>query len=252
MRRSTPMSALTATLSALAAEQDAVSVLASLVGASSEALAADTGIVVSEDLHAAQPERFELLAASSHTVGSLELYQLQVGSGPCLDAIAADEDTSVVGDVAMGTRWPRLRPALARSGYHAVHALPMRWRGRPFGALNLFLGTAHPLTAEERTTARGFADIAAIAIVHAEDSPDLDAISRAVRATAEHRALVERAKGAVRYLMDLDEGEAFALLHRQSRATGAPITAVALEVVDAAAAGRRPGWLPARALPGQE
>ncbi|WP_454051204.1 ANTAR domain-containing protein [Cellulomonas sp. Marseille-Q8402] len=243
MSRSTPMSALATTLSALAAEQDALSVLTTLVGACASALTADVGIVVSEDLHATEPERFDLLAASSHTAGSLELYQLQVGSGPCLDSVAMDADVSVVGDAAMGARWPRLQPALLRSGYHAAHALPMRWRGRPFGALNLFLSTPHPLTGEERTTARGFADIAAVTIVHADDSPDLDAIARAISATASHRALVEQAKGAVRYLMDLDEGEAFALLQRRAHLTATPITAVAGEVVTAAAAGERLDWL---------
>lgn len=243
MSRSSPLSALTRTLSALAAEQDAVSVLSALVESCGDVLAADVGIVVSEDLHATRPERFDLLAASSHTAASLELYQLQVGHGPCLDAVAADEDVSVVGDRAMGARWPRLEPALLRSGYHAAHALPMRWRGRPFGALNLFLSTPHPLTADERTTARAFADVAAITIVHAGASPDLDAVARAVAATGAHRALVAQATGAARFLLDAQEDEAFSALQRHAYRSGVPLTDVAREVLDTVAAGGRPAWL---------
>ncbi len=241
MSRPGALAALASGLAALADERDAVSTLTELVAACAEAFDGDVGLVVAEDVRVPHPDRLDLLAASSHTAGSLELYQLQVGTGPCIDALAQDADVSVVGETALRARWPALGGPLVRSGYRAAHALPLRWAGRPFGALGLFLPTAHPLTADERTTARGFADIAAVAVVHAADRPDLDAL--AIRSTAEDRALVDRAKGAVRYLMDLDEGDAFALLARRAHRESAPITAVAREVLDAAAHGRQPTWL---------
>ncbi|WP_431835825.1 GAF and ANTAR domain-containing protein [Cellulomonas sp. Y8] len=243
MTTSTSMAALTSGLAALADQQDAVSALSTAVAAAADALHADVGVVVAEDAASSPRGRLDLLAASSHAAAALETYQLQVGSGPCLDAVRGDRDVSVVGETMLRTRWPALGSALTRAGYRAAHAFPMRWRGRPFGALNLFLSRAHPLTADERATARAFADIAAVAIVHADDRPDLEALARAVRATAAHRAVVEQAKGAVRYLLGVDEGRAFALLMRRARATGQPITVVAREVADAVAAGSPPDWL---------
>lgn len=246
MTPGTHLAALTSSIAALAEERDVVSTLVETVAACAEALGADVGVVVTEDPTAPPAGRLDLLAASSHAEASLELYQPQVDSGPCLDALTGDEDLSVVGAGAMRDRWPRLASALARSGYHAAHAFVLRWRGTPFGVLNLYLPRAHPLTADERRSARGFADIAAIAIVHAGDRPDLAAIAAAVRATAEHRAPLEQAKGALRYLLGADEGEAFRVLTEQARATRVPITEVARATVDAVSAGRRPDWLPGR------
>lgn len=243
MTTSTSMAALTSGLAALADQQDAVSALSTVVAAAAEALHADVGVVVAEDVAHPATGRLDLLAASSHAAAALETYQLQVGSGPCIDAVHGDRDVSVVGETMLRTRWPALGTALTRAGYRAAHAFPLRWRGQPFGALNLFLPRAHPLTSDERATARGFADIAAVAIVHADDRPDLDALARAVRSTAAHRALVEQAKGAVRYLLDVEEGEAFAVLMRRARVTGQPVTVVAEDLTDAVAAGGRPDWL---------
>jgi GAF domain-containing protein len=243
MSSSTSMAALTAGLAALADERDAVSTLVSAVSAAADALDADVGVVVAEDIAAARPERLDLLAASSHAATALETYQLQVGDGPCIQALHTDQDVSVVGEAALRTRWPALGSAVARAGYRAAHAFPLRWHGRPFGAFGLFLDRAHPLTADERVTARGLADIAAVAIVHADSRPDLDAVARAVRSTAAHRALVEQAKGAVRFLREVDEGEAFDVLVRRSRSSGQPLTAVAREVLAAASTGDRPDWL---------
>jgi GAF domain-containing protein len=237
------VAALTAGLAALADEQDAVSTLAAAVNAAADALRADVGVVVAEDIAAARPERLDLLAASSHTAAALETYQLQVGDGPCIEALHRDEDVSVVGEAALRARWPDLGAALARAGYRSANAFPMRWRGRAFGALNVFHTHAHPLTADERVIARGLTDIAAVAIVHADSRPDLDAVAHAVRSTAAHRAQIEQAKGAVRYLRELDEGEAFDVLVRRSRSSGRPLTTVAQEVLAAVSTGSRPDWL---------
>jgi GAF domain-containing protein len=243
MSSSTSVAALTAGLAALAGEQDAVSTLAAAVSAASDALRADVGVVVAEDLTAARPERLDLLAASSHTASALEAYQLQAGDGPCIEALHRDQDVSVVGDAALRTRWPDLGSAVTRAGYRAAHAFPLRWHDRPFGAFGLFLTQPHPLTADERVTARGLADIAAVAVVHADARPGLDDLARAVRSTAAHRALIEQAKGAVQFLREVDEGEAFAVLARRARSTGQPLTAVARDVLDAVGSGSRPEWL---------
>jgi AmiR/NasT family two-component response regulator len=80
--------------------------------------------------------------------------------------------------------------------------------------------------------------------VHAGDRPDLASVAEAVRATAEHRALLEQAKGALRYLLDADEGQAFTQLAQRARATRAPVTEVAREVMETNTAGRRPDRLP--------
>lgn len=243
MSSSTSMAALTAGLAALADDQDAVSTLAAAVNAAADALRADVGVVVAEDIAATRPERLDLLAASSHTATALETYQLQVGDGPCIEALHRGQDVSVVGETALRTRWPSLGSAVARAGYRAAHAFPLRWHGRAFGAFGLFLTHPHPLTADERVTARGLADIAAVTIVHAGSRPDLDDLARAVRSTAAQRAVIEQAKGAVRFLREVDEGEAFAVLVRRSRSTGRALTVVAEEVLAAVSTGERPEWL---------
>ena len=241
MSARTPAEALTAAVSLLVDGPDAVGTLNALADTCATALAAGAvGILVS-DLPPS-PFALDLLAASSHEAASLELYQVQTGAGPCYDAITTGADVSVVGAEDLTRRWPRLAPVLVAAGLDAAHAWPLHWHGTAFGALNLFM-VARELTAEERSLARGFADVAAAAIAYADEPRDIAQVIRAVRATMDERAVLEQAKGVVRQLLDADEGEAFAVIARRARAVRSSVTAVAREVLAAAEAGWRPAWL---------
>lgn len=172
----------------------------------------------------------EVLCASSHQADELELYQSQVGSGPCLDSIDTGlRVMAVAGDAAMN-RWPEFSTAFLAAGFRAVHAEPMRWQGTPIGGLNLFRSAPDPLDPEEVRLAEAFADILTIATVHAGHLPAEEAVRRAALGLAS-RNVIEQAKGALAYLENLDMATAYRELKRRSAEDGLSLTQTATEVL---------------------
>jgi ANTAR domain/GAF domain len=239
-----PLSALARAGAALADGSDAASALAVLVRACAQALDAQAvGVVVAVDLEQPDPASLELLAASSHTAAVLELYQVQVGEGPCVDAVTHGAEVAVAGD-ALQERWPLLGPLTAAAGLHAVHAVPLRWEGVVFGALNLFVRDQDAL-AHRRTEIRAFADLATVAVVHAQSRPDRGGLARAVVATLERSAVIEQAKGVVMQVRGADAGAAFDVLAGEAARRDVPVTVLADELLAEVARGTRVAWLAA-------
>src|SRR4029450_4755206 len=80
-------------------------------------------------------------AASTEAGRLLELFQLQVDEGPCLDCFHTGQRV-MVADIATAThRWPPFAPVAASHGYAAVCALPVRLRSEGLGGRNLFVCT---------------------------------------------------------------------------------------------------------------
>src|SRR5882757_2485073 len=77
--------------------------------------------------------RLELLSATSHQAVQLELYQLQHDIGPCVDAARDGTALTATADVEIIERWGQVGEAIVAAGFHAVHAVPLRWHGRLIG-----------------------------------------------------------------------------------------------------------------------
>jgi GAF domain len=81
-------------------------------------------------LLAANSGGLNVIAASSEQACVLELFQLQNPEGPCLDRYRTERPVSCRDLSTESDRWPRFVPKALDSGFAAVHALPMRLRGR--------------------------------------------------------------------------------------------------------------------------
>src|SRR4029450_2852370 len=93
-------------------------------------------------------------AASSEASRLLELFQLQVDEGPCLDCFHTGEPVLGADIARAADRWPQFAPAAATHGYAAVCALPMRLRTEVIGALNLFISRVGSLAEDKQSIAR--------------------------------------------------------------------------------------------------
>jgi hypothetical protein len=238
MTRRTAVSALADVTAALVDSYDVVSTLTDLTRACAEVLdAGAAGILVLGPLGSqagSTGQALELLAASSHAAAELEAFQGQVREGPCLDAIAGNADVSARTTDELTDRWPRMGAAVAASGFCAVHAVPLRWRGSAFGALNVFLPTERELDAGDATAARAFADVATLAIVHARATHDGGRIVREIQDALEGRIVVEQAKGVVAVQEGVHPGDAFHLLVERATRDRMSLTQVAAQVVASA------------------
>ena len=79
-----------------------------------------------------------VMASSSEAMHLLELFELQVAEGPCLDCYHTGE-LVLSEDLAMHDgRWPGFVSKALEFGFCSAHAVPMRLRRSVVGALNLF------------------------------------------------------------------------------------------------------------------
>src|SRR5690606_38857677 len=118
--------------------------------------------------------------------------------------------------------------------YHSAHAFPMRWRGLPLGAVNIFLVEERELAPEDVAAGRAFADVATIAIVHARSMTDPSRVMREIQEALDGRIVVEQAKGALAVQEGVDPATAFALLVEESRAEGVSLAELAPRVMESA------------------
>jgi ANTAR domain-containing protein/GAF domain-containing protein len=175
--------------------------------------------------------RLEVLATSSHQARELDLYELQTGEGPCVDAQRTGHVVHEESD-AITARWPAFGPRLIDTGSLAVHAAPMVWQGRLIGALNVFLPGPVGLDEDLTTTVQAFADIGTIALIQA-GLPSVD-VAGLTHAALEKRTIIEQAKGVLAVTHEVDPAEAFDLLLAQAGHDRRRLDVVAAQTIHAA------------------
>lgn len=175
----------------------------------------------------------ELMTSSSQDAAELDLYELQAGEGPCLEAYASHVAVSAVSAAELRQRWPRFGAALVEAGLSSVHACPMRWHGRALGALNVFWASPTVLGRPDALVLQAFADIATVAVVQAATSAEVD-LPRATRLALQRRTVIEQAKGVLVAWGGLSMDDAYEALQRRAVGKGLSVEAAAQEVIRAA------------------
>jgi GAF domain-containing protein len=227
MRPTTSGAAFAAANAAMVQGVDGASTVHVLLADCLGLLGADTaGVLVRVD------RGLELMAATSHKATELELYQVQVHDGPCVETIETGDSVAVTGADALSGRWPDFGRAMAAAGFETVLASPMRWHERVLGGLNLFWTTSRTLSHEERDLAQAFADITTLALMQSSTADDPESVAQRLRAALQGRVVIERAKGVLAQTDDMEMDEAFARLVEVSDQTARPLSQVAQEVLD--------------------
>ena len=227
MRPTTSGAAFAAANAAMIQGVDGASTVHVLLADCLGLLGADTaGVVVRVD------RGLDLLAATSHSAIELELYQVQVHDGPCVETIETGASITAAGAAELTGRWPDFGRAMSAAGLQTVLASPMRWHERVLGGLNLFWSSSTTPTQEQHDLAQAFADIATLALMQSPGADDPDAVAQRLRAALQGRVVIERAKGVLAQTDRLEMDEAFARLVRASDETARPLSQVAQEILD--------------------
>jgi GAF domain-containing protein len=221
--------ALADAAAAIVSRDDLTDVLATLLVDCVQSVGAESGGL----LALGASHELELLSATSHSTEDLELFQLELSEGPCVDAVRTAAETSAASGADMTSRWPRFAQHASALGVQAVHAMPMIWHGHVIGCLNIFSTHEGNFDESERLVVRAFADIATIAIISRDDLTSADIIARTERAL-EGRTLIEQAKGVLAYQHDLDMGRAYETLLTEASAAGRSLTVQAAHVIERA------------------
>jgi transcriptional regulator with GAF, ATPase, and Fis domain len=226
MTARTATQALAAATAALTSGRDITDVLDRLVRDSADVLGAQAvGLLV-----LAPGGDLELLAATSHQVAELELYQIQQDTGPCIEAVRGGSPVVSTSQDDMRARWPGISEAMTSAGYHSAHAYPLRWHGQTLGALNTFHASAQPDAADIAQTGQALADIATVLIVQTADL-SADQVTERVQQVLQARTSIEQAKGVLAYTRGVDMAAAYDLLRRLAADKDTTITDTAASII---------------------
>ena len=172
-----------------------------------------------------------VMASSSDAMRVLELFELQAEEGPCLDCHRTGEPVTSP-DLALAyDRWPVFAPEAAASGFHAVHALPMRLRGTVLGALNLFHVEPGDMPAADVEAAQALADVATIAILQHRAVLEAQVVTAQLNHALNSRVVIEQAKGMVAERVGINMEQAFSALRSHARNHNRRLVDVADEVI---------------------
>jgi GAF domain-containing protein len=212
--------------SALVVDHETTGLLARLMGDAAEVLPADAAAL----LVRAADGGLELLSATSHRVGELEIYQAQHQAGPCVDVVRTGRADSALGAEEIVRRWDDVGRLIVDAGFQAVHAFPMHWRDHVIGGLNVFGVAPEGLSAASMAAGQSFADLATLAIVAPTALSD-DELGRRVTEALEGRVVIEQAKGVLAVQLGVDMATAYSVLLERSSSNGASLAAAAERVV---------------------
>jgi GAF domain-containing protein len=170
--------------------------------------------------------------SSTEQTRLLELFQLQVDEGPCLDCFRSGRPVSVYDLSTTTDRWPQLAPAAVGTGFAAVLALPMRLRDEIIGALNLFDTRPATVSVEKQRIGQALADVATIGILQHRAIHNRDILTLQLETALHSRIIIEQAKGVIAEREGLDPGRAFDRLRHTSRAHNRRLAELAQAIVD--------------------
>ncbi|MFD7661119.1 ANTAR domain-containing protein [Streptomyces sp. NPDC059788] len=166
------------------------------------------------------------------TAARLERVQADLDEGPCRDAWRTGESLT---DVPLRhpycrARWPHFTAQALDEGFSATTALPVRYRGRQLGALNLF-HQHRGLARREISLGQALADAVAIGLAYRKDLHGLRDRAGQLQAALDSRVVIEQAKGMLAERLRLTPDEAFTLMRGYARAHQRKLTEVARWII---------------------
>lgn len=212
----------------LVAGFDSIDLLQALVDKSIELFdAADAGIILANDSF-----ELEVLASTSERSRLIGLLQLANDQGPCLEAYATRAVVSVPDIDAETKRWPVFARQAIESGYHSVHAIPLRLRNTSLGSLNLFRETTGVLNEGDAVAAQALADVATISLLQERTLRETDVAREHLQRALDSRVVIEQAKGVISFTRGVDMDDAFRLIREHARANHLRLVDVSHSIVE--------------------
>ena len=174
----------------------------------------------------------QVLAASSHDVRLLELFELQGDSGPCLDSFRTGQPVTPHDSAAMHASWPTFAARAEVVGYRSAQAVPMRLRDQVIGAMNVFRVGEGALVGSQLKLARALADVASVALIAERTITARELVADQLQEALNSRVVLEQAKGMLAERTGIDVDHAFTQMRDHARRSGQPLRDVAAAVVE--------------------
>jgi GAF domain-containing protein/anti-sigma regulatory factor (Ser/Thr protein kinase) len=129
-------------------------------------------------------------------------------------------------------RWPAFARQARQAGFRSVSAVPMKVRGEFIGVLSVLRHRAGDFTEEELRLTQALANVATVGLLLQRDVEYRSVLAAQAQRVLTGRVAVERARGILAELLDIDIDAALSELRRHAERTGRSLSAAALELVD--------------------
>lgn len=200
-------------------ESDVDDTVQSIVEHAKQSLACDhAGIMI------VRKKRIETAAATDHIVSMADKIQMQLGQGPCLEAIW-EHDTFVVDDARTEQRWRPFMVQVAELGMRSMLSIRLHASHQTLGALNLYSVPVREFDEDDIAVAHLFGQHASVALAIALNEEGL-------RRAIDSRHLIGQAQGILMERFSLNANQAFAVLRRYSQDTNLKLRDVADRLID--------------------
>ncbi|QHC65755.1 GAF domain-containing protein [Rathayibacter sp. VKM Ac-2759] len=189
--------------------------------------AVDVGIVLA-DGHG----QLVVMASTNERLRLIEALQLSAGEGPCVESYEQGAVVTAGSLEEIMTRWPAFAHGVRDSGYHSVHAVPLRLRRQTIGSLNFFRDKPGRLDPDDVPAAQTIADVATIGLVQERAVREASLARDQLQHALDARVLIEQAKGVIAHSRNVDMEAAWAILRQRARSRQARVTDIAQGVID--------------------
>lgn len=171
--------------------------------------------------------------STSYRIHGLELLQMDLDRGPCLDSLRLGEPVYVddMNRPKVTRRWPLFVKRAREKGFVSIVALPMRTKSGTVGALNLFGRERVQFEDPDLMAAQSLADFAAMRIDQETALIDVGRRVQQLQHALNSRVVIEQAKGKVAERFDISTREAFVVIRRFARTHQRLLRDVAADVV---------------------
>jgi transcriptional regulator with GAF, ATPase, and Fis domain len=174
-----------------------------------------------------QHDHYTTAGASDDTARMLDRIEVEVGEGPCVDAVE-EEAAQLDADLSGSSAWPRLRKRfLAETSVRGMAGFRLLVDNRKVGALNLFSNRPGALTGDsvdQAAVLAAFASVALMAATHKEQA-------RTLRDGLDSNREIGKAIGLMMAFHKVGDEEAFDILRRASQDMNVKISEVAGQIV---------------------
>jgi transcriptional regulator with GAF, ATPase, and Fis domain len=161
--------------------------------------------------------QLQVMAASDEQTKLLELFQVQIHEGPCLDAYLTRSPVVNADLRQAGAHWPLFAPRATQVGFRSVHAIPLRLRSTVIGALNLFGADTGSLGPDDVRVVQALADVATIGLLQERAIHRGEVLTEQLQGALNTRVVIEQAKGALARTHGVSVDDAFQRMRSYAR-----------------------------------
>lgn len=189
-----------------------------------------------------EPERPDIMVATTGFVSDVDAIQYGLGQGPCISA-AASGHTVRSGSLSTDAEWPKFGAMVARLDVHSALSVPLRGPTQVVGSINIYAHAADAFDERAAELAELFAVPASVTVGNAQALIQAQRLAAQLQGAMTNRAVIDQAIGMVMSRVGCDAKEAFDRLRQMSQTQNKKLSAVADDMVNQAvrrARARRP------------